>query len=180
MQAAGTNSLQDRIVGALRLDPATYEAVEHDRGATTQAGLIVVVAAIAGAIGGANDGWNGVIAGILSLLLGWAVYSALVYFVGTRFLATATTSANWQEVARTMGFAYVPLWLTVFGFIPVLGAIIGLIAWTWWLAASVIAIRHALDFSTGRAVGTALIAFVGYLIVAAIVAAIFGIGLSIS
>lgn len=180
MQAASTSSLQDRIMGALKLDAATYEAVENDRGATTQAALIVVIAAIAGAIGGAGEGLNGIIAGVLSLLLGWAVFSALVYFVGTRFLATSTTSATWQQVARTMGFAYVPLWLTVFGFIPVLGAIIGLIAWIWWLAASVIAIRHALDFSTGRAVGTALIAFVGYVIIAAIIAAIFGIGLSIS
>jgi hypothetical protein len=180
MQAAGTNSLQDRIMGALKLDAATYEAVEKDRGATTQAALIVAVAAVAGAIGGAGEGLNGIIAGVLSLLLGWAVFSALVYFVGTRFLGTSTTSASWQEVARTMGFAYVPLWLTVFGFIPLFGAIIGLIAWIWWLAASVIAIRHALDFSTGRAVGTALIAFVGYVIVAAIIAAIFGIGLSIS
>lgn len=180
MQAAGTNSLTDRIVGALRLDPATYEAVEQDRGATTQAGLIVVVAAIAGAIGGAGDGWNGIIAGILTTLLGWVVYSGLVYLVGTRFLATPTTSANWQEVARTLGFAYVPLWLGIFGFIPVLGPILALVGAIWFVVASVIAIRHALDFSMGRAVGTALIAFVGYLIVGAIIAAIFGIGISIT
>ncbi|HEV2107333.1 MAG TPA: YIP1 family protein [Thermomicrobiales bacterium] len=180
MQATGTSSLTDRMMGALRLNPTTYEEVEHDRGATSQALLIVVLAAIASAIGGASEGLGGLIAGVLASLLGWAVYSGLVYVVGTRVLGTSVTSASWQEVARTMGFAYTPQLLAVFGFIPILGWILVLVGFIWFLVASIVAIRHALDMSTGRAVGTALIALVGYIIIAGIVAAIFGIGVSLS
>lgn len=180
MQATGSHSLSDRIMGALKLDEATYEEVEHDSGATTQALLIVALAAIAGAIGGAAEGVEGLIGGVLAALLGWAVFSGLVYFVGTRFLGTATTSATWQQVARTMGFAYTPQLLAVFGFIDVIGPIVALIGAIWFLVASIVAIRQALDFSTGRAVGTAIIAFIGYIILAAIIGTIFGIGVSLS
>jgi hypothetical protein len=175
MQATGSRSLSDRLMGALKLDPATYEEIEHDSGATAQAAIIVVLAAIAGGIGAANEGIGGLVGGILAALLGWVIFAGLVYFVGTRFLATATTSASWEEVARTMGFAYTPQWLAVFGFIPVLGWILAFIGSIWALVAGIVAIRQALDFSTGRAIGTALIAWLISLVVGVIILAIFGI-----
>ena len=44
--------------------------------------------------------------------------------------------------------------------IPLLGWIVAIVVLVWVLVASIIAIRQALDFSTGRAIGTALLGFI--------------------
>ena len=51
----------ERIIGALRLDPHTYEEVEADTSATKQAALIVVMVAIASGIGGLSGGVAGIL-----------------------------------------------------------------------------------------------------------------------
>ena len=43
----------ERMLGASLLNSDTYEDVEHDRGATIQAALVVILVSISGAIGGA-------------------------------------------------------------------------------------------------------------------------------
>lgn len=49
--AAQVDPMLQRMLGALRLDRATYEAVEQDRKATGQAAFIVVAtSAVAGAV----------------------------------------------------------------------------------------------------------------------------------
>ena len=50
MQLA-SSSFVDRVIGAIRLEPATYEEVEHDTDATWQAALVVAVAAIFSGVG---------------------------------------------------------------------------------------------------------------------------------
>ena len=41
----------DRILGVFKLDADTFEQIEHDQSATTQAALVVLVVALAGIIG---------------------------------------------------------------------------------------------------------------------------------
>jgi len=173
MQAMGGNSLVQRMIGAARLDVPTYEEVEHDEKATPQAAIVVVLVAIASGIGGAGDETSGLIAGLLSALIGWVVIAALVYFVGTRLLATTTTSATLGEVARTVGFSYTANLLAIFGFIPVIGPIIALVAGILATVALFIAVRQSLDISTGRAIAVALVALLIRIIIAAILFAIF-------
>ena len=45
-----------RMLGAARLNAATYEAVEKDRGATIQALLVVIIVTIASVIGSVLSG----------------------------------------------------------------------------------------------------------------------------
>ena len=45
------SSFVERVIGAIRLDPATYEEVEHDTNATWQAPVIVAAAAIFSGVG---------------------------------------------------------------------------------------------------------------------------------
>lgn len=169
-----------RMIGAARLNAATYEEVEHDTKATTQALIVVVLAAIAAGIGrlGDDDPGRGLIGGLLGGILGWAVFAALVAFVGTRLLAAATTSSNWGEVARVLGFAYTPQLLAVVGFIPIFGPLVAFVGAIWSLIASVIGVRQALEMSTGRAIAVCVIAFVVNLIVVGIILAIFGVSLT--
>jgi hypothetical protein len=155
------SSIVDRGIRAARLEDAVYEEVEHDREATSQAAVVVVAGAVAAGIGSIDAlGVSGIIFGTLFGLLGWTIYAWLAYFVGTRIFADTATSADWGELARALGFAQAPRVLLVAGIIPVLGALVGLAVFFWVLATTVVAIRAALDFSTGRAIATAIVAWV--------------------
>ena len=178
MQNFNSQSLINRMMGAARLDVATYEEVEKDQSATTQALIVVVLAAVAGGIGALReDGVSGLIGGIILSIIGWAAFSFFVYIVGTRFFPTGETQADTGQVMRTLGFAYTPQILGITLLIPVLGAIISFIASIWFLVCSIVAIRQSLEMSTGRAIVTAIVAFIGYIIVAVIIALIFGLSL---
>ncbi len=152
------NSLVGRMIGAATLDVATYEEVEHDTTATTQAAIVVAIAAIAQGIASPV----GVISGIIGALLGWLAFAGLTYFIGTRiFKGTAT----WGELLRTLGFAYTVAIFSILGIIPILGILVGLIVFVWGVAAAVVAIRQALDVSTGQAIVTGLLGWVAMAII---------------
>lgn len=156
--AGATNSLIGRMIGAAKLDVATYEEVEHDTSATTQAGLVVVLAAIAQGIASPA----GVISGIIGSLIGWLAMAGLTYFIGTRlFKGTAT----WGELLRTLGFATAPGILYIVGIIPILGWLASLAIMIWVLVAVVIAIRQALDVTTGKAVLTGLLGMIAWAVI---------------
>lgn len=147
-------SLTERMKGAARLDVHTYEEVEADTGATGQAATVVVIVAIASAIGGAGDGPVGIIGGMVAALLGWLVWAGITYLIGDKLLGG---TATWGELLRTLGFAQAPGVLNVLGFIPLVGTLVKVVVAFWILVAGVVAIRQALDFGTGRALVTALL-----------------------
>ena len=162
----------ERMIGAARLDPATYEEVEADRAATPQALAVVVLAAVAGGIG-VGAGVRGLVVGTLFGLLGWAVWAWLIYFIGTRWLPEPDTKADAGELLRTMGFATTPGILRVVGIVPVLGPLVTIVAAVWTLVAMVVAVRHALDYrSTGRAIGVCIIGWLVQVVILILVTAL--------
>ncbi len=163
-----------RMIGAARLDTAIYEEVEADTSATQQALAVVVLVALATGIGTFGSGGPvGLVVGIAAGIGLWALWAWITYFVGTTLLKTAETKADWGQLARTLGFAQSPGVFKVVGFIPVLGPLVFAIASIWQLAAMVIAIRQALDFtSTWRAVGVAVVGFIPYAVVSSLVYAL--------
>lgn len=143
----------ERVIGAARLDIDTYEEVEADEGATMQAAGVVALAAVAQAVGASAAGLNPIAAAIGGLL-GWALWSGVTYLIGAYlFKGTAT----WGELLRTLGFAQAPGFLYVLAFIPGLGWLLGIAIAIWILVAGIIAIRQALDITTGRAIAVAII-----------------------
>ena len=173
MDAAGqpNRSIVSRMVRAARLDSALYEEVEHDSDATRQAALVVVGTSIAAGIGfGIGAGDILVLAiGVVVTLAGWAAYAWITYFIGTRLFAGPETSADWGELARTLGFANTPQALLIFGVVPALSAALIVVVSIWLLAATVVALRAALDFSTLRAIGTALVGNIIFGVIRALV-----------
>jgi hypothetical protein len=164
-------SMWDRMRGAAMLDIATYEEVEHDDNLTTQAAMVVLIAAVARGIGGFNQGENGIIVGVVAALFSWLVWAGITYLIGDKLLKG---TATWGELLRTLGYAQAPAVLLIFGFVPVLGNIVGAVAGIWLLVTGIVAIRQALDFDTGKAV---LTAFLGWLVAVAIPAMVIGAAL---
>jgi hypothetical protein len=178
----GSKSLIDRMIRAARLDPTLYEEVERDETATTQALLVVVISSLASGIGsalsqaiagqGATGIGFGLIVGLFSALIVWFIWAFITNLVGTTFLGG---TAEFGELLRTLGFSNAPGVLQILSFIPVLGGILSFVVWIWGLVAMVVAVRQALDFSTGRAILTCIIGW----IVAIVLLTIIGIVLAI-
>ncbi|HEX2190311.1 MAG TPA: YIP1 family protein [Longimicrobiaceae bacterium] len=164
-------SLTQRMMGAAMLDVATYEEVEADRTATSQAAIVVAIVAVASAIGSASGGIGAIIGGLVGAVVGWLVWSGITYLVGTRLFGG---TADWGELLRTIGFAQSPGVLYILGIIPFLGGLIRLAVMIWILVAGIIAIRQALDFTTGKAVLTAIIGWIGLVVVMAVVGIVTG------
>ncbi len=170
-----------RMLGAARLNVATFEDVEQDRGATMQALLVVVLVTIASIVGGmlAGDEFDivrGLIFGAIRGVGAWALWALVTWIIGSTILATKDTKANWGELARCTGFAQTPGILSVFVFVPGVGGVIALLAFVWQLAAMLVGVRQALDYtSTWRAFFVVLISLIPVAILFIIFASILGI-----
>ena len=170
-----------RMLGAARLNVATFEEVEQDRGATIQAMLVVVLVTIASIVGGmlAGDDFDivrGLVFGAIRGVGAWALWALVTWIIGTTILATKDTKANWGELARCTGFAQTPGILSVFVFVPGVGGVIALLAFVWQLAAMLVGVRQALDYtSTWRAFFVVLISLIPVAILFIIFASILGI-----
>jgi hypothetical protein len=147
----------ERLLRAARLDRAVYEEVEQDRTATGQALAVVALSSVATGVG-LSAGAQGIVVGLVAGVIAWAVWAALIYWIGAKMLPEPDTRADWGELARTLGFASTPGLLRVLGVVPVLGELVFLVTGVWMLVATVVAVRQALDYkSLPRAVGVCVI-----------------------
>lgn len=150
------------MIGAARLDAATFEEVEADATATGQAMGVVLLVSIATGVGSVTAGGTGsfFFAGFLALIA-WVIWAALTYVIGTRLLPEPQTHASVGEMMRTLGFAQSPGILRVFIGIPGLGILLLAVVSVWMLVTMVVAVRQALDYkSTARALGVCVIGWV--------------------
>jgi hypothetical protein len=175
-------SLMERMVGAAKLDAATYEEVEADPRATPQALLVVVVASLAAGVGMLRTvGFGGVLVATLASLIGWYVWAFITYFVGTRFLPGPKTQADVGQLLRVLGFSAAPGLIRVLGIIPGLDLFVSFVASLWMLVAMVVAVRQALDYeSTGRAVAVCVIGIVFNFVALFVMSRLLGIPLGIA
>src|SRR5262245_32054093 len=173
-----------RLMGAAMLQPETYEDVEADSSATGQALAVVVFSSLAAGIGA--RGWSGApstltffaSASVLALIA-WATWALLMYEVGARILPQPETRVDVGELLRTLGFAATPGLIQVAGIFPGTTTFVFVIAAVWTLAATVIAVRQALDYtSTARAVAVCALGWVLSLAVAAIIGLMFSTNLA--
>lgn len=171
--------LINRMIRAARLDVSLYEEVEKDVKATDQAILVVIIASICAGIGMAiagqmSGGLGGLVFGLavgaITALIGWFIWSFITYFIGTRVFKGPKTEATYGELLRCIGFSSSPGVIRILSFIPILGGIIFFVASIWSLVAMVVAVRQALDFSTGRAIATCLVGFIVLVVISAAVA----------
>lgn len=152
----------NRMVRAAKLDAHLYEEIESDRKALGEAVGVVVLSSLAagvGAIGVAQVG--GLIGGAVTALVGWLTWSLVTYVIGTKVLPGPKTQATYGELLRTIGFSSAPGMIRVLGVVPGLTELAFVAASIWMLAAMVVAVRQALDYtSTARAVWVCVIGWI--------------------
>ena len=177
---SASRSIWSRMWRAAMLDSRLYEEVEADQSATMQALAVVVIVSVVSGLGSGiaaivgNEtgfasflGWF--VLSIATALLGWLAWSAITFVLGTTLFKAPQTEATVGQLMRTLGFSNTPRLLAVFLFIPFIGWILSLVGSIWALVAGVIAVRHALDFSTWRALGTVITGWIIYMLLAFLV-----------
>jgi hypothetical protein len=164
-------SFTERMIGAATLDIGTYEEVEHDTTATAQAAGVVALVAIASGIGSYGvGGIGGALSQVVGAFVSWVVWAAITLFIGTKVF---NGTADMGEMLRTLGFAQAVGVIKVLGIIPLLGWIASLAAGLWMLVCGVVAVRQALDFTTGKAIGTVLLGWLVMMVIAFLFAGLF-------
>ena len=154
------NKFLIRIFRAIKIDVDLYEEVEKDKGATIQAGAVVVLSSLAAGVGALKLGAsNFLLAPILSLL-SWYVWAYIIYFVGVKLFPDKNTKSDHGELLRTIGFSSAPGIIRVFGVTPDLMAVTFIGSAFWMLACMVVGVRAALDYkSLWRALGVVVVAW---------------------
>jgi hypothetical protein len=168
----------DRIIRAVRLDPTLYREVADDEQYTNEAFMIVVIvslfSAVGAAIGAAMGDGRPLVMFFTSLfstiLLGWFLWAVVAYYVGTALEGKSSI----MEMARTLGYANAPGLLGVFAFIPCVGPLVAFAGVVLSLAAGVIAIRESMEFDTTKAVVTAILGFIVFIVARIVIAIVMG------
>lgn len=163
-------SILHRMLRAALLEPALYEEVEADRGATRQACLVVVLSAVAAGIGGLErHGVLAILGYTLAASVGWLIWAYVAFWIGTRLLPGPETHADPGQLARTLGFSSAPGILRVFALVSPIASAVFLVSTLWMLVAMVVGVRHALDYSSNwRALAVCAIGFPVYAAVLAL------------
>jgi hypothetical protein len=157
----------ERVKGVLVLDVRTFEEIEADTTANTQALVVVVAASVAAGLGaGMLLGPVGLIRETLGALIGWVMWAGVTYVIGGRLMPEPQTKTDMGELLRVIGYAYAPNVFAFFAFIPALGIIVRTIVAFWLLAATIVAVRQALDYtSTLRAFIVVLIGWLFFVLI---------------
>jgi Yip1-like protein len=179
---SATNSFLQRLIGAAALDVAIYEEVEADPSAMSQALAVVVLSSLAAGIGtrgmgGTSIGNIGFIS--VAALMAWAAWALITFQIGSRLMPEPQTRVDVGQLMRTIGFSAAPGMLRVFGAIPGVTIPAFAIAAVWMLAAMIVAVRQALDYtSTRRAIAVCLFGWVLVVAIAVALGLAFGPTLS--
>jgi hypothetical protein len=168
------HTMVQRVIGALKLDVATYEEVEHDPAATWQAAILVaIIAIVSGLISGvlnADNFLTAVIASVFSGVAGWLVWSVVMWFIGTKVFKG---EAELPEMLRVLGFAYAPAL-----FMPI--PCVNLLVLLWLLATGFVAVRAGLDLDNTKTLVTIVLGVIAVIAVSMAIAIPLGIGAALT
>ena len=181
-----SGALLPRMLRAAKVESQLYEEVEADSRATSQALLVVVMASLSAGIGHGISGLikggaggiglflTNLVTGAIGSLIAWFIFSLLCFWLGTTLFKGPDTKSSLGELLRVLGFADSPALLNIFVFIPFVGPIIPFVTMIWTIIAAVVGVRQACDFTTGRAVGTVIVAAIIPFIILILIGAVVG------
>jgi hypothetical protein len=159
-----------RLTGVLKLQPSAFEEIEANPSATSQAVAVVIIASIAAGIGQGYLGPMAFLRETVAALVGWLMWAFVTYLIGVKLMPEPTTRSDMGELLRVIGFSYAPNVFAILAFIPLLGVVVRVVVACWLLAATVIAVRQALDYkSTLRAIAVVLIGWLLFVLITTLV-----------
>ena len=142
------SNLLNRIYRAIKIDPELYEEVEHDKSATLQAAIVVVLSSLAAGVGAIHLGASNFFLGPLVSLASWYFWAFLIFIVGTKLFPDKQTKSDHGELLRTIGFSSAPGLIRIFGITPELMKVTFIGSSFWMLVCMVVAVRQALDYKS--------------------------------
>ncbi|HWQ82989.1 MAG TPA: YIP1 family protein [Anaerolineales bacterium] len=184
--------LIDRIIGAFTFRKGVYAEVEGDASFTTNAWLIVAVAAFLSSLGAAAVSGGsfasmflGALVGTIFSVIGFGISAFVISWVGVNVFKAQT---NFEEVVRTTGLAFVWTAVGVLGILGALASVLACItgpiqfaAWIAGLVAAIFAIKEALDLDWTSTIITVVIGWLVQLVIGLIAGLVLGIlGISAS
>lgn len=156
------NSLQSRVIRAIKLDPTLYQEVKKDEQALSQATLIIIAVSVVTSIclGFLRTyGFPRLIAGLFIALIVWYARTGIVFLVGSYLLPGPQPGAvGYKGLLRVIGFSASPGLIMLLGLIPSLASVVLIVSAFWMFAALVVAVREGFNYATTRrAIGACLI-----------------------
>ncbi len=153
-------SIGRRLQRLVRLDWQVFREIRTDEAATREAALIVGVSALLSAVGVAISADRSLVAFMLRLVIGvavnWLFWSYAAVFMGANFFGSSTT---FWEMARSMGYANVPMLLVALSGVGCVGWLVTVVAWLAAIALAVFAVRETLEIGMENAIITTAIAW---------------------
>lgn len=152
----------ERVLKATLLDGRAYEGVADEPQPIIGSMTVVGVVAIAFGLGVSGEPLGGeevepaliVSLAVSTTLVSWGLWSATVWFIGSRLLGG---SATYRTLLRALGIAFGPGVLLALSGVPSVGLGIALSARFWMLATATVAVREAQSTGWGRAFSAAIV-----------------------
>jgi uncharacterized membrane protein len=155
-----------RMARILRLDQSVYDEIEHHPRGIVHAAIIVMMVAIASAIGTVLGAATGTvedskliyqaISAFLMPFAHWIVWSYLTYLLGTLVFDVRTTP--WSML-RTLGYAESPQVLSILHFIPYAGIVLVTFGRLLSMRAGFLAVQNTLGLDRRKTLLTVLPTF---------------------
>jgi hypothetical protein len=106
---------------------------------------------------------------VVLVVAGYYIWVYVVQWLGSAMFKGQGTA---PELLRTMGYAYAPMALRVFAFIPCVGGMVGLVGGIWALVCGFFAVRETHRLSDGQTIVTVIL---GWLVVGIVYAVVWGV-----
>ena len=169
-----------RLLRAAALDPKAYDGIGEQPEDMFRALGVVMVVGIAFSVGvrtlpgidfGNTPPLSAVLVSLSTILMGWLVYTAIIYVLGTLVFRG---KAGFRQILRTLGIAYGPGIVTFLGFLPAAGGFFFFIGLVWILPTALFAVKSVQGYDWVRTFITTAIGWVvalailpGYLLLGA-------------
>jgi hypothetical protein len=148
------NAIFGRMIRALSFDERLYLEIAGDPSALTQAGMIVLLSAVARVLGLAAGGPELILLHMVQLVIWWIILSLTIWTVGHRLFPPLPTDYGASQdgpdplkVARVLGFAMTPRLFRSLAFLPAVGLFISYAVTFWQIALMFIAVRSLFGYS---------------------------------
>lgn len=147
-----TDSIIERVRGAVTFKRSTIAGIAADRKATLEAAIVVAIVGLATAIGGRDH----LVDTTVDVMVGWAMLAGVIWYLADRVLGTPTSRESFLPLLRSTGFALAPAVLSVVGFIWGLGAMVSGFGTLWSFIATIVAVQITTRFGWPRAIALTL------------------------